>query len=268
MSKTALTKDIETAIFNEAKKNGQYGCFEVSIGFGNSIEERVDLMTINSKDVIRCYEIKITKSDFHSKNHNTFVGNYNYYVMPRELVDEVISEIPDGIGVYAYREYPDIAKGFGVVENIVKAKKRDISKEDLERFKSYLIRSMARDSDALAKSKDSYYIHRLNENIANLTKDVKTNEVRAADYKEKYISERIRFNYLLSWLQAMTKEDAIDWSKAVTIADIAKAVDHDTRMAYKYGLFLDKAKQAEREELYSKLLGDMSSVDNNESEEA
>lgn len=44
-------------------------------------------------------EIKVTKDDFHSKHGHNFVGNANYYVMPKELYNEVKSEIPDDIGV-------------------------------------------------------------------------------------------------------------------------------------------------------------------------
>jgi hypothetical protein len=35
------------------------------------------------KVLIQCFEIKITKSDFKSKNGHNFVGNLNYYVIPR-----------------------------------------------------------------------------------------------------------------------------------------------------------------------------------------
>ena len=51
------------------------------------------------KDIFRCFEIKISKSDFHSRAKKTFVGNYNYYVMPKDLYKEVKDEIPNEIGV-------------------------------------------------------------------------------------------------------------------------------------------------------------------------
>ncbi|MBS7020385.1 MAG: hypothetical protein KH135_00730, partial [Firmicutes bacterium] len=52
-----------------------------------------------SKDIFRCYEIKVTKQDFYSKAKKTFVGNYNYYAMPKELYEEVKQDIPDYVGV-------------------------------------------------------------------------------------------------------------------------------------------------------------------------
>lgn len=71
--KTEETKRLEMAIWNATNKQGVFGCFEVTIGwFG---KERVDYMTFDTKGDFRCYEIKVTKADFHSTCHNSFVGN-------------------------------------------------------------------------------------------------------------------------------------------------------------------------------------------------
>lgn len=48
-----------------------------------------------------CYEIKISRRDFLSKNGHNFHGNLNYYVMPKELWDKCKTDISDGIGVIA-----------------------------------------------------------------------------------------------------------------------------------------------------------------------
>lgn len=45
-----------------------------------------------------CFEIKISKSDFHTSHGHNFVGNLNYYVMPINLYKEVQDEIPPEIG--------------------------------------------------------------------------------------------------------------------------------------------------------------------------
>lgn len=97
---TELTKEIKAALWEYTSKQGTFGCEEVTIGwFG---KERVDYMTYDTKEVFRCYEIKISKSDFHSKNHNSFVGHLNYYVLTQELYSKVSNEIPDGVGVLVY----------------------------------------------------------------------------------------------------------------------------------------------------------------------
>lgn len=54
------------------------------------------------KVLITCFEIKITKSDFKSKHGHNFVGNMNFYVMPKELYPQVEDLVPDGVGVILY----------------------------------------------------------------------------------------------------------------------------------------------------------------------
>lgn len=107
--KTKKTLKLERQIYNATKKMGVFGCFEVTIGFFG--RERVDYMTYDTKGVFRCYEIKVSKSDFHSNAKLSFVGHYNYYVLTRKLYEEVKDEIPDWVGVY-------------VGENLVKSPKR------------------------------------------------------------------------------------------------------------------------------------------------
>ena len=97
--KTEGTIKLEHEIWKTTNKQGVFGCLEVTIGWYG--RERVDYMTYDTKGVWRCFEIKVSKSDFHSKAHNTFVGNYNYYVMPKVLYDEVKDEIPNHVGVWA-----------------------------------------------------------------------------------------------------------------------------------------------------------------------
>ena len=98
MAKTDLTIDLEREIWEATRKQGVFGCFEVTIGwFG---KERVDYLTYDTKGIWRCYEIKVSKSDFQSLAKNTFVGHFNYYVMPKELYDQVKDEIQKHIGVY------------------------------------------------------------------------------------------------------------------------------------------------------------------------
>ena len=54
-----------------------------------------------------CFEIKISKADFHSKNGHNFIGNLNYYVMPFNLYKEVKDEIPEHIGCITYHYKDD-----------------------------------------------------------------------------------------------------------------------------------------------------------------
>ena len=100
MSKTALTKQIELDLFGYTKSGnaGIYGAYEVTFGAAYG-DERVDYVTLKSNGEISCYEIKVSKFDFHSKAKLSFYGDYNYFVMPEELYEEVKSEIMRKLGV-------------------------------------------------------------------------------------------------------------------------------------------------------------------------
>ena len=63
--------------------------------------------------MIECYEIKISKADFKSKNGHNFVGNVNYYVVPNSLYHEVKDLVPEGIGVIVFfqdSQYPTLRR--------------------------------------------------------------------------------------------------------------------------------------------------------------
>lgn len=133
--KTQLTKKLQDCLFRYTDKQGQFGCFEVTIGwFG---KERVDYLTYDTNDIWKCFEIKISESDFHSKCNNTFIGNYNYYVMTFELYQKVKNEIPEHIGV--------LVNNFNTLESIKQAKKQKLKIDNKILFQS-MIRSMQRDN--------------------------------------------------------------------------------------------------------------------------
>lgn len=75
-----------------------------------------------------CFEVKITKSDFKSKHGHNFVGNHNYYVVPKELIEDVIGLVSEGIGLIAY--YPKTSNMRIVKESIYK----EIHESNLSRY--------------------------------------------------------------------------------------------------------------------------------------
>ena len=148
MSKTVLTKKIESALWSATHKMGVFGCFEVTFGWLG--KERVDYITYDTKDVFRCYEIKVSKSDFNSLAAISFLGNFNYYVMPFDLYSEVCASIPETVGVYLYSEN---SNGFSYLESVKKAKRQEIEAEDKEMLKNSLIRSLSREQAKVVEEK-------------------------------------------------------------------------------------------------------------------
>lgn len=157
--KTEDTKRLERAIWKATNKQGVFGCFEVTIGwFG---KERVDYMTYDTNGVFRCYEVKVTKADFHSPCHNSFVGHLNYYVLPRDLYEEIKAEIPDHVGVYVERD--------GYAYSVKRARRRAV--EDPDTLKDSLIRSLCREVTKQIQNGDPLYIETVNRKISQLERE-------------------------------------------------------------------------------------------------
>lgn len=167
---TDLTKTIKVALWKFTDKQGTFGCEEVTIGwFGN---ERVDYMTYDVKDTFRCYEIKISKSDFHSQNHNSFVGHLNYYVFPQNLYSEISREIPDGIGVILY--------GDSGMKLAIRSKRR-IPTVDIQTLKNSMIRSLDREVDYYRKMLDRDTMLKKSREISRLEKENRNLNARNRD---------------------------------------------------------------------------------------
>jgi hypothetical protein len=127
MSESELTKLCKHAIYEAsgARGLGVYGCFEATIG-QNVGNERVDFMTMDSEGIFKCYEVKISKADFHSKAKLSFLGHYNYLVMPEKLYKELLKDdvvfagmLVRGIGVYT------VSPENGMATCVRKAKKKN-----------------------------------------------------------------------------------------------------------------------------------------------
>lgn len=141
MAKTVETIKAEYCIANDCKKRDWFGCHEVTIGWRGN--ERVDYMSVDKKNNIRCFEIKVSKSDFYSKAKNSFCGNYNYYVMPKELFEQVKHDIPHHVGVFMFDAHTFAEQVYGYLYSLKKATKVNIDNAD--DMKMYLMRSMARE---------------------------------------------------------------------------------------------------------------------------
>lgn len=167
--KTEKTLELERLIWRATNSQGTFGCFEVTIGWFGS--ERVDYMTYNTKGEFRCYEIKVTKSDFHSKAANTFLGHYNYYVMPPELYKEVKDEIPAHIGVYTG-------------ETCIKKARRQELVVDARVLKDSLIRSLCREVQKQVASGSPTLIEIYKREVAE--------EKRRADFYQRRLEGTMR----------------------------------------------------------------------------
>lgn len=195
--KTDETVALEKAIRHATRKNGVFGCYEVTICFFG--KERVDYMTYDTKGIFRCYEIKVSKADFHSKAAKSFVGHYNYYVLTRELYNQVKEEIPDWVGVYIgdycakKAKKQDLTQREYKIRRSVNGRSTEVTTPWVDMLKESMIRSLYRDSDKLILSMDEAFIGKLKAQIDG-------------ERKKREIADK---KYLRLW-QAVSKEYGID----------------------------------------------------------
>ena len=104
--KTPLTIEMETSLYQYCIEQGGIVVEEVTMPDDHGIVDTLSCLTkFDGTREWRCYELKVSKADFRSTAKLSFVGNYNYFVLPQTLFDEVKAEIPTGIGVLVYRPY-------------------------------------------------------------------------------------------------------------------------------------------------------------------
>lgn len=104
-----------------------YWAKEVTFDYATMNAIRVDYMRFSpinnsvsgiEKGDFYCYEIKSSIADFKSKNGHNFIGDFNYYVMPKDVADSIQGQIPWDVGIFV----PD---DFGGLKIYKKAKRRD-----------------------------------------------------------------------------------------------------------------------------------------------
>lgn len=179
IAKTDLTIELEKQIWKHTKKSmGVFGCFEVTIGWYG--KERVDYMTYDTKGIWRCYEIKVSKADFNSKAKVSFIGYYNYYVMPEELFEQVKDEIPSYIGVY-------VSKG-RYLTSVKNARKQELGVDE-QILKDSMIRSLYRESERVISSNDQTVVERLRKQVVRAESKANRDYQKHTDLQRKVIDK-------------------------------------------------------------------------------
>lgn len=106
---TALLSALTERMLDPNQDQRVYWAREVSFDYRTANAVRVDYVLFKpvnntvsgiEKGDFYCYEIKSSVEDFQSKNGHNFLGDFNYYVMPRAVYEVVKDRLPYGIGVY------------------------------------------------------------------------------------------------------------------------------------------------------------------------
>lgn len=125
-----------------------YWAKEVTFDYATNNAVRVDYMRFKpvnntvsgiEKGDFYCYEVKSSIEDFHSKNGHNFIGDYNYYVMPKEVYEVVKNEIPGNVGVLVPSQ-----DAWRDLESVKKARRKDRNRPVSEML-LMMFRSVARE---------------------------------------------------------------------------------------------------------------------------
>ena len=196
MAKRKETIEIENILHNMCKQKRIYGCEEVTIGFYNSGHgnEVVDFCTMDSKGILRCYEIKVTLADLKSNAKKSWYGHYNYLFVTGELYNKICEEldkyIPDYVGIAVPYDV-SWSSGIQILRN---AKKQTISKEQENMLKESLIRSMYYKMDKYKESSDVSVLSKLKSELRKSEKDAK-----------KWMNEATTNRFVLSGLERILR---------------------------------------------------------------
>lgn len=96
-------------LINPNKDTRIYYAREVTFDYSTNNPIRVDYMRFKplnntvsgiEKGDFYCYEVKSSVEDFNSKNGHNFIGDFNYYIMCKEVFGTVKEKIPYDVGVY------------------------------------------------------------------------------------------------------------------------------------------------------------------------
>ena len=155
--KGETTKKLENLLERHFDYRNNFFVFECTVGWYG--KEIADCMMYDTNREIWCFEIKSSVSDFRSHAAKTFIGNKNYFVMPKEVYDAVKLEIPIGVGVFiatggakycevqtptGKAKFLEWLPGFYKLHCIQKCKRMDL-RADKEVILSSMLRSMQRD---------------------------------------------------------------------------------------------------------------------------
>lgn len=105
----------------------KYWANEVTFNYGRKGECRIDFMEFKpvnqstsgiEKGTFTAFEVKCCLADYKSKNGHNLIMDKNYYVMPMELYQKVVRELPHDVGVYCpipygkskYDEFENLTK--------------------------------------------------------------------------------------------------------------------------------------------------------------
>lgn len=158
----SITDRLNFLMYNQICKKAIYFASEVTLRDGLVDYGRVDYVVFDQLKTWRFYEVKSSIEDFKSKAKWTFMGNYNYFIMPVDVYEKVKADIPSNVGVYVAN------KDYTKLKNVKKSKYKELPIAERIYFNRFIV-SLSRDANKYytLKNDDTATIIRRNKNEIN-----------------------------------------------------------------------------------------------------
>lgn len=152
--KTKLTLALEQTLYTYCSEKGYSAVEEVALPDDLGIVDMLALRTDEQQQQEwRCYELKISKADFHSTARLSFVGHYNYFVLTAPLYAQVAAEIPAHVGVLVFHPFK---KGLEVALpgylTVAKAARRQELATTAATLTTHFMLALAREADKFKRA--------------------------------------------------------------------------------------------------------------------
>lgn len=185
MPKRKETLELEDKLHYMCRKRRIYGCEEVTIGFYNNGHgnEIVDFCSMDSKGLLRCYEIKVTMADLKSRAKKSWYGHYNYLFVTPELFSKIQQNIHEYIPDYVGVAVPCPNSWSDGIEIRWNAKKQDLTPEQETMLKESMIRSMSYKMQKYRDAADMEKYSKLNSELRAVEKKHQQSEKEAAELR-------------------------------------------------------------------------------------
>ena len=199
MPKRKETLELEKKLHEMCEKRRIYGCEEVTIGFYNNGHgnEIVDFCTMDSKGVLRCYEIKVTLSDLKSKAKKSWFGHYNYLFVTKEVYEKINNNLDEYIPKHIGVAVPCSNLWSDGVEILRKANRQNISAEQEVMLKESMVRSMSYKLQKYRVATDLSTVSKLKSELRKVEKERKVygNEASELRFVLSRLERAVRLYY-------------------------------------------------------------------------
>lgn len=106
----------------------------------------IDFLTMDEQKQFRCYKIINSLQNFNERISGDFLGDFNYYIMPKSVYEQIKGKTEYGIGVYITEK--------NTIKNVEPARRKTVYEHERNRYCYNMLKSMQKYTDFYIKNKE------------------------------------------------------------------------------------------------------------------